>query len=180
MGAKDISVTALGFEDAGGDGLASAHRVGIWNATSGALVGSVTVQAGTASTLEGDWRYEDVASALTLLAGQTYRIGGETFSAGDAFTDTDATGGGGPAVDFAVNSTDLTFTGNRFLANSFGNPSSNGAGTLLRWAPGNLQFSVIDVSAAVVPEPASIAIWSLLVLLSAGYLTCRRKGNGRV
>lgn len=65
-----LKVTALGYYDDGGNGLAQSHNVGIFN-TLGALVGSATVAAGTAATLDGHFRYVAV-TPFTLAAGQTY------------------------------------------------------------------------------------------------------------
>ena len=47
-----ITVTDLGYFDFGGNGLNDAHDVGIWTST-GTLMVSATVPAGTAGTLVG-------------------------------------------------------------------------------------------------------------------------------
>ena len=84
----DIAVTHLGVWDQAGDGLVAAHPVGIWDA-GGALLGTVTVQAGTASAVAGSpsgggsFRYEAVAPFL-LLTGASYTIGA-LFDSNDIF-----------------------------------------------------------------------------------------------
>ncbi len=73
VGGTSIQVTRLGFFDESGDGLAQAHDVGLWD-NSGTLIASVTVQAGTASSLVNGYRYEEI-TPVTLAAGQTYTMG---------------------------------------------------------------------------------------------------------
>ena len=70
-------VTSLGYYDFQANGLAEAHPVGIFSST-GTLLASATVPAGTAGTLLESFRYVPI-SALTLPAG-TYTIGGFTSS----------------------------------------------------------------------------------------------------
>ena len=73
VGAQDQVVDALGIYDAGLDGLADAHAVGLWT-SSGVLLAQATVPSGTAGTLVGSYRYTAIAP-LTLTAGQTYVVG---------------------------------------------------------------------------------------------------------
>jgi hypothetical protein len=68
-----IIVTHLGFWDAGQDGLLDQHQVGIWDTATQTLLATTFVQAGTASPLVGQWRYEPIA-ALPLATG-SYVIG---------------------------------------------------------------------------------------------------------
>lgn len=71
----DLYVTALGyFNYYSNTGLVEDHDVGIYNST-GALLDSATVNAGTGERLDGDFRYTDVSS-FELLAGNTYIIAG--------------------------------------------------------------------------------------------------------
>ena len=77
---NDISVTALGFFDVGGNGLLTNHRVGIWT-SSGTLLGSVTVTPTSSSS--GGYFYEDLSTPINLTAGNSYLIG--TYVYGDAF-----------------------------------------------------------------------------------------------
>ena len=85
VGAQNITVSALGFFDQDGDGLNTAHEVAIWT-TAGSLLGSETVQSGTASNLVNGFRFEPLGSALVLLAGQSYVVGSHiTLSSSDVF-----------------------------------------------------------------------------------------------
>ena len=72
-----ISVTHLGFWDALQDGLAGEHQVGIFRVADQSLMGSVIVQAGTASQLIGQWRYERLAMKIPLIAGEEYVLGAD-------------------------------------------------------------------------------------------------------
>jgi len=77
----NITVTHLGFFDRPDTpGLFKDHPVGLWD-SSGNLLASTIVQAGTASMLVGLFRYEPIPS-IELLAGQQYVIGGLSISAG--------------------------------------------------------------------------------------------------
>ena len=104
----DLSVTSLGYQDFNNDGLNRTHQVGIWNATTNAMITSVTIQAGTASPLDANWRYEPI-TPVVLTSGQAYYLGGEVFS-GDGDTWTDSGGSAGMAI-----SADATADGSRFI-----------------------------------------------------------------
>lgn len=73
VGGTPLQVTQLGLFDSGSDGLLASHQVGIWN-SSGTLLSSATVKAGTASPLTAGYRYEPV-TPFTLPANGTYQIG---------------------------------------------------------------------------------------------------------
>ena len=77
---QNVALTALGFHDQQLNGLANAHDIGLFS-TSGTLLASATVAAGTAAPLIGEYRYVDLASAFTLLAGTSYVLAAHTFGA---------------------------------------------------------------------------------------------------
>jgi hypothetical protein len=83
-----LTVTALGFYDLGGDGLAVSHAVGIWGPDAPVIVepplAQTTVTA--AGFLQDSFRYQSI-SPLLLSPGITYTIG--------AFTQTNAQSGAG-------------------------------------------------------------------------------------
>lgn len=79
----NLTVTALGFFDVGGDGLSGSHQLGIWR-DDGTLLGSATIAAGTSAALDGGFRYVDSAD-FALLAGSTYVIGASIASDGDTY-----------------------------------------------------------------------------------------------
>lgn len=68
-----IIVTELGFYDANADGLVESHDVGLYT-IGGTLLVSGTVLSGTAGTLDGMFRYVDVADT-PLAANGTFVIG---------------------------------------------------------------------------------------------------------
>lgn len=84
VGGADLHVNGLGIWDEGGDGLASAHPVAIWDSL-GSEVANTTVEQGTAAPLVGEFRIEQLPSPVTLAAGQTYTIG--ALYQGDAIHD---------------------------------------------------------------------------------------------
>jgi len=82
----NMVVDSLGFYDYGQDGLQAAHRVGIWNDSTGALIAEVTVPAGTGGYLHKNFRYAHIPSGpITLNANTAYTIGAETFVGMDSW-----------------------------------------------------------------------------------------------
>lgn len=156
--ATDIIVTDLGFQDADSDGLAVSHQVGLWENDGAAqsLLASTTIQAGTASTLDADYRYESVAP-ITLTAGTRYFLGASV-DGNDAWSD------GGFSAAFEIASESLNEE-SAFTTTPFGNATGLGGGDTLRWGPANLQFTVV-------PEPSSTL---LLGVAGAGLLIRRRR-----
>ena len=73
IGSQDISVTGLGVLDINGSGLANSHEIGIWDSSQNLLT-SVNVPAGTAATLDSNYRFVTI-TPVTLTAGKTYVIG---------------------------------------------------------------------------------------------------------
>jgi hypothetical protein len=74
----DLDVTALGFFDAGSDGLRISHQVGLWD-SGGSLLAQVTVDntsTPVASTsTAGQWLFTELPSPITLPRGGTYILG---------------------------------------------------------------------------------------------------------
>ncbi len=166
-----LSLTALGFWDQGSDGLARAFQVGLWDTSSQTLLASAFIDSldalDTSVTVQGgQWRYENLASAVTLTAGKTYTLGFQSGIAPISATDS-----------LFINYTSLTsdpgvavINGARFLnTSSFGFPAGSGAAGPLFRANVNAKFS--DV-----PEPATLALIGAAVV--AGAATRRRKSSG--
>jgi len=80
---KPRTVDKLGVFDAGGDGLTTAHEVGIWRLRTGELVASATVPAGTKGELIDGFRYVKLPKPVDLKRS-AYRIGAR-FVRGGAF-----------------------------------------------------------------------------------------------
>ena len=70
---SQITITALGFWDQGGDGLNQSHQVGIWSGDGSTLLISAIVPGGTAGTLDSGFRFVSITpfvlNAGTYLAG---------------------------------------------------------------------------------------------------------------
>lgn len=71
--ADDILITALGYYDAGGDGLNTSHEVGIFS-TGGTLLISAIVPSGITGDLVSNWRFTSIAPFF--LPAGSYLIGG--------------------------------------------------------------------------------------------------------
>lgn len=80
---SSVTVTSLGYFDAGQDGFAVAHTVGIYD-DCGNLVTSITLDAGTGDTLDGDFRYHSI-TPVVLAAGKTYTLAATTGGDADGF-----------------------------------------------------------------------------------------------
>ena len=73
-----FTVTSLGAFDYLGDGLATAHTVGIWSLNGGTPLAIATVPSGSSAPLLGAFRYATI-SDLTLSANTEYIIGASDF-----------------------------------------------------------------------------------------------------
>ncbi|MHC5173392.1 MAG: glycoside hydrolase [Planctomycetota bacterium] len=79
-------VDSLGFYDDGQEGLQAAHRVAVWNDTTGLKIAEVTVPSGTGGYLHKGFRYAPIPSGpITLNANTAYTIGAETFVGVDSW-----------------------------------------------------------------------------------------------
>ncbi len=75
-----ISITKLGFFDYGANGLSESHDVGIWELGNTTALATATVTSsspieGPMVANAGQFRYEELATAVDLNANTTYRIG---------------------------------------------------------------------------------------------------------
>ncbi|MCX6878990.1 MAG: carboxypeptidase-like regulatory domain-containing protein [Verrucomicrobia bacterium] len=149
-GASSVYVTKLGYVDRDQNGFNVTHQVGIWDAA-GALLGSVTVPAGTDGELIGDFRYAPLGSVIVLAPNTSYALGG--YTQGDDWGDASASPG--------FNEPDFVgFTSESAIAHDggagFSNPNPNGGG--FDWgaccAAVNV-FGSTSLSAVLPPEYAA-------------------------
>jgi alpha-galactosidase len=166
VGEDDIEVTALGYYDCNagggtGDGLTNAHAVGIWD-TSGNLLASKTVPAGTAGSLSNGYRYVSLDTPLVLSAGASFWLGGDTTTdTNDAFyLDRDTTDGGscsfhsGVTLDYRCQSTkDI----------GFAPPTNDVLIATEAWLNANMLMNVRRVTGSGAPLQAeldTVAAWT--------------------
>ncbi len=158
-----LQVDALGFFDDSLNGLADSHEVGLWN-SSGTLLASATVAAGTVDPLTAQFRYVNIAP-VTLAAGQTYYIGALFLDGNDnvVFPGTGGTVTTNPLIvygqsTYADSSSTLTdptiefgqngFFGPNFLLSAVPEPAS--------WALMILGFGMIGAAVRRRPETATV------------------------
>ena len=170
VGSSAESIKALGaqaYGSGGQDASLNSVQVGLWDATGSTLLASTTITG--ASTLVGDYRYNDLASSIALAANTDYLLGafvGSTYSAffdGNANSTTPYSAGSGFSLvrNVYVNS------------GSFHAPLLDGAGQLGRWSPAN----ALDHS--VVPEPATLLMFSTYGLIGLSATRRRRQANAK-
>jgi len=154
VGNSNIIVSALAIWDDLGDGLLSDAQVGIWEAASGTLMGSVTVLMLDPIDGTDGFRYHAV-TPFQLTAGTAYNIGAEIVIPGAAGTNFYKSSVPSITVDPLI-----TFTNARrnLTAGGFSNPTTTSAGNG-RFGP--------NMTIAAVPEPGTfLALGAGLALLA--------------
>ncbi|PZN96796.1 MAG: hypothetical protein DCF31_03145 [Alphaproteobacteria bacterium] len=137
-----VTISALGFFDADLDGLQESHELGLWN-SSGTLLSSVTIGAGTVAPLTANFRYAAV-SPFTLTAGD-YFIGALFTSGLDGVVF--------PGQGTITTSPLISFGGATFaFGGTLANPTLETGGVGY--------FGANFLVGAAVPEPAS---WTMLI-----------------
>lgn len=161
---NSITVTGLGWYDEGGDGLATAHTVGIW-APDGTLLTSVLVPAGTAAPLDGQFRTIAI-TPIVLPLGGGYIIGGENFESSTERLARNVTQTVDPRILYLGPQTSAVGVG-------FVRPTAPLAGGNGLYGP---SFSV---QPAAIPEPATVLLLSIGL---AGIVVCKtyRRDKGKM
>ena len=164
-----ITLTTLGFYDSPfpfDPGLNENHQVAVWDGTSGTLLTSGTVPAGTSAPLIGGFRYVDVTDIL-LTPGTTYTIA--AFLPGPKQDALLVDGTNGTSTTFAA---ELTVLGGRAdLSGSFVRPTTSSFGGVSFGAAFGPNFEFVGAP-TVVPLPAAIWAGGVLVGMLA---TSRRR-----
>ena len=155
-----VSITHLSMFDAGSNGLALAHAVGLWN-SAGTLLASATVPIGTSAALDasGQFRFVDIPD-ITLPQGTGYAVGGLMIPGSD-----------GSASEWTnlIVAPGITYGQPRFLDNNISTPtfpSSVGFGT-----SGYVGGSFL---VAPIPEPMNVAMAAIVAVP----MLCRRSRVG--
>lgn len=157
----DFEVTSLGWFSVTADGFQTAHTVGIYDST-GNLLTSANLAAGTSTTLDGFFRYQSIAP-ITLNAGSDYVIAGTSGGPLDSWTVNDRVSGFmvNPALTIGADAARFSY------GTDLVNPTSHFSDYVVYAGP-NLEGNGV-VSAT--PEPASV----LLVFVAAAAIVSLRK-----
>lgn len=165
VGSSQLAVTSLGMFDSvfstNQQGLFESHQVGLWN-SSGTLLASVTVGAGTTVPLTNAFRYVQLASSVLLTPGQSYTIAAAFTTSYASNTNADLTRGlTGSEATSAISSL-VSFNAGVYGAFGFGLPNTDFSDALVA---ANAQFSVVPVPSGVILAGLGIA----------GVALCKRK-----
>ncbi len=175
---SDIVVTALDYyvyfgpDSATAGTLQDAHHVGIYDATTHALLGSTIVGPGNGPIVGGGGLSSFLSvpiAPIPLLAGHDYMVvGGETPH--DPDNGGPGAGNNTPGIPYGSigNAAAVTFTGYFYDSSPVLAFPTTPYGTV--YVGPNFEFS-----AAAVPEPATVASWSLLGLCVVGWNMRRKK-----
>lgn len=142
VGASDIVIDSLGFYDYLLNGLSRSHLVGVFDST-GRLVVSTTVVAGTGTKLSDGFRWQGIANTV-LSHGATYSLISQ--GNGDAHN---------MVVGLALNPLVTSMEGGYTSGTSF-NPS-----LITTTRDGIIWTANMNIVATEVPEPASLALLGL-------------------
>ncbi len=156
---SSISVVSLGVYDHNSDGLVSSHDVGLWN-SSGTLLASATVPAGTGATLDSSYRFVTI-SAVNLSPGSIYYVGAVKLTS-------DLDEWIADPLSFAT-APEITYDSRRFevFAGSLVFPDLAGSNSV-GYFGGNFQF-------AAVPEPTTWALIGVVTLGTGAYTWKKRR-----
>ena len=158
-------LTALGAYDSGADGLAGAADVGLWD-TSGNLLASAVVPAGTGGTLDGLFRFTSIAP-FALVGGTHYVVG--AFEPSDNASSLGTGQGGTGSINPLVTIYEDRFS-NFNSAFSYADTSDGNLGGA--WLGGNF-----ELGGGSVPEPAS---WALMLIGFGGLGAALRRRRATV
>lgn len=165
------TIKGLGFVDAGEDGLAASHQVGLyhWNGSVYTLQRSVTIGAGTAFYLNGGYRWYPIADYTLTDSNPSAYFLAATVGSGDG----DFWGGNGSA--------DMTSVGNNDLNAGYNTTAGSLSSSLLpsTWNgsfPGNTFYNAPNatVNTVPLPEPSTYCM-ALAGLACGGYTMWRRR-----
>jgi hypothetical protein len=166
-GANPVVIHSLGFFDAGDDGLATAHNVGIWTADGSTLLASAVVPAGTTATLDSGFRFVAIAPVV-LPANTEFLAGALNVPGADGI------------IRFASATTDPSIILGSTRFNLFSDPTfsppvfSQGTGFDDGYFGPNFNG---NAQPADVPEPATLALFGLMAVGGAGYTRRRMKAT---
>lgn len=162
---NSFEVTSLGWFDDYLNGFQDPHTVSLYDTSSGTLLTSLTLAAGTADPLQGSFRYHNITPVI-LNPGDTYLLAGTTGS-DDPYTENDDVCGFAISPNFIVPENAGLFVDN---TPGFNYPDQHYSDYMVYAGP-NLEG--VPISDA--PEPATISL--LLLAAGLGLLLFRRFGK---
>src|SRR5215831_13602492 len=137
-----ITVTGLGVFDDNGDGLNVSHDVGLWD-SSGNLLASTTVPAGTVAPLLGGLYRMSTISGFALIVGDVYYVGSVNGIDNDGWLQDPTTLIAAPQITYLSRQFEFSSGGLVF-------PDLAGSGST-GYFGGNFEFGTSSV-----PEPGSL------------------------
>ncbi len=164
---QQLVVTALGTWDGNGVTIPSGTKVGIFDSSAN-LIASVSISP--TSTLSNQFRYENLATPVTLSAGNAYTLIA-LFPAGAVAPEYSAAASSSYSTDPAVGTIHFT---NAYL--SPGTTDLTYLGTVNGGFADYVQFGPnFQYQSNAAPEPASVTLFGIALLNLAGYGLYRRK-----
>jgi len=178
VGAQNLDVTSLGILGLNmnsniGNPLVVDHIVSLWT-SSGTFIESVTVPAGTGGTLVNGFYFSDLATPVTLSAGQSYVLGANYDNpAASMFSNDYFFYNTAPQMQ-ALISSDFTYdTG--FYTFGSGFPTNGVTGT---YVGANLEYNV--AAATNTPVPSTLVMSSILIGMFGAVWSHKRLKRGMV
>lgn len=155
---RSLFATSLGVFDAGQDGLAAAHAIGLWDIDM-RLLASTTVAAGSGATLDGFFRLGAIGPVL-LSPGQVYFVG--ALMNGDPYARTTDGLQAANGVTYDQEAQGVAPPG---AGLAFPGITSSGGGGIFG---GNVVLAEVAMPVSTVPEPATVALVGAGIVVLSG------------
>lgn len=160
VGPETVNIRSLGYYDQGGDGLASAHTVGIYSLGQD-LLGSVIIPSGTTATRWHDGtRWMNLDAPIDLAANTGYMLAFTTPSSGDRVN-----------MDSAIQVTidpHFALVGTEYFF-------ANGPGLAYPTKASGYGKFAFGGNMSTIPEPQTWALCGVVLCVVAGYVIRHRR-----
>jgi len=173
-------VNYLGYADPTGAALVNSHVVTLWDNSSGAVIASATVPAGTAAPLIDGFRWVQLSSTVTLNYGSYYVIGAQTYGVdlwGDLINNTAVDNGNNGQISWSSQYVQLgsgwefTRAGRYDSAADYpGEPPYQTSVSDSIYPAANLGYNIVPV-----PEPATLTIAGIGAAWLLGVVAKRKR-----